>query len=591
MLTKNELIVLYGMRTLDYEKDPNPEHWRTISGAKVHLDNNGEIDGGAGGNFNGNYWDGKKGQQHVIGPHTMMKKNIGSGATNVMLAAGGFLGNALGKAEKEPPKQPPKKENKDFVLPRIIPRTEPRDFKNIRGGQALVNRAVQNVRKYGEFSNRGRLSMYAVHNITNVPMSELQTPVEIEEIEAQFGSAFARANNDKQLKDSDIKKFQEALETFKNADANDRDAALAGINIKTLGKDSVATYKEWLKVANELKKNNQTKSGEINAKEFANEYLPESFNVEKEKKSNEVAVKYINGLTDANPETKNLYAHMNAVTRDVHARIGVIHNGDDGYIKPIWGPNGYTGDICYPILWKKEEDPHDLAEAMCTFFHENMHQLDFIMAGPPNTGSPKPFSLLSKEGAKLETVVTDYVNSGPVKAAPSQEIFDMIQNRDKERIKELNDWYAKERTLRQERDKKNNELFMKYMNGEITKEECQAKTQAIDEEMKRQNPRPHNKKYDGMGNLMDMYDALSDGKFFDYGYNGKRFAGHGGKYYRGSSENKNTELLANWGTLKMINPQLADMFRKDKPDVAEALDKVEAAMLQKAKEMHKKQSA
>ena len=35
-------------KTLDYEKDPNPENWRTISGAKVHLDQNGEIDGGAG---------------------------------------------------------------------------------------------------------------------------------------------------------------------------------------------------------------------------------------------------------------------------------------------------------------------------------------------------------------------------------------------------------------------------------------------------------------------------------------------------------------------------------------------------------------
>ena len=42
-------------RALDYEKDPNPEHWKTINGAKVHLDKNGKYDGGAGGKFNGNY--------------------------------------------------------------------------------------------------------------------------------------------------------------------------------------------------------------------------------------------------------------------------------------------------------------------------------------------------------------------------------------------------------------------------------------------------------------------------------------------------------------------------------------------------------
>ena len=102
MKDKNLLILLY-RRVLDYEKDPNPENWRTISGAKVHLDENGEIDGGAGGNFNGNYWDGKKGQQHLIGPHTMMKKNIGSGTTNVGLSGAGVFSKA---SKVEPPKQP-----------------------------------------------------------------------------------------------------------------------------------------------------------------------------------------------------------------------------------------------------------------------------------------------------------------------------------------------------------------------------------------------------------------------------------------------------------------------------------------------------
>lgn len=37
----------------DYEPDSNPENWRTINGAHVHIDNEGNIDGGAGGKFNG----------------------------------------------------------------------------------------------------------------------------------------------------------------------------------------------------------------------------------------------------------------------------------------------------------------------------------------------------------------------------------------------------------------------------------------------------------------------------------------------------------------------------------------------------------
>ena len=46
-------------------KDPNPENWRTISGAHVHLEN-GKIDGGAGGKFSGNNWVGK--EMHASDP-------------------------------------------------------------------------------------------------------------------------------------------------------------------------------------------------------------------------------------------------------------------------------------------------------------------------------------------------------------------------------------------------------------------------------------------------------------------------------------------------------------------------------------------
>lgn len=42
-----------------YPKDPNPENWRTISGAKVHL-SEGKIDGGAGGKFTGKAWTSPK---------------------------------------------------------------------------------------------------------------------------------------------------------------------------------------------------------------------------------------------------------------------------------------------------------------------------------------------------------------------------------------------------------------------------------------------------------------------------------------------------------------------------------------------------
>ena len=53
-------------RALDYNRDPDPKHWKTINGAKVHLDKNGNYDGGAGGKFNGNH--------HYGGPDWKQKK-------------------------------------------------------------------------------------------------------------------------------------------------------------------------------------------------------------------------------------------------------------------------------------------------------------------------------------------------------------------------------------------------------------------------------------------------------------------------------------------------------------------------------------
>lgn len=48
------LIIAARILDEDYPKDPNPENWRTINGARVHVDGEGNADGGAGGKFNGN---------------------------------------------------------------------------------------------------------------------------------------------------------------------------------------------------------------------------------------------------------------------------------------------------------------------------------------------------------------------------------------------------------------------------------------------------------------------------------------------------------------------------------------------------------
>lgn len=77
-------------RAFDYQKDPNPEHWRTINGAKVHLDKNGNYDGGAGSKFNGRHhygpdWRQKSALMNRLAAalHSgVNQKNVASQATN-----------------------------------------------------------------------------------------------------------------------------------------------------------------------------------------------------------------------------------------------------------------------------------------------------------------------------------------------------------------------------------------------------------------------------------------------------------------------------------------------------------------------------
>ena len=97
------------------------------------------------------------------------------------------------------------------------------------------------------------------------------------------------------------------------------------------------------------------------------------------------------------------------------------------------------------------------------------------------------------------------------------------------------------------------------------------------------------RQYAGMSNFMDLYDALGGGFF--YGKNASTAtgsyvpcSGHGSKYYS-SYGNRNVELVANWGTLKMQNRKLVELFRKDKPEVAKALDEMLDDLLGRAKRL------
>ena len=81
----------------------------------------------------------------------------------------------------------------------------------------------------------------------------------------------------------------------------------------------------------------------------------------------------------------------------------------------------------------------------------------------------------------------------------------------------------------------------------------------------------------GIGNLQDIYDALSGGAFRDAG---KVIYGHGSSYYR-NTESRVHETIANYAALSVTRPDVIALLRADKPELVAELDATIAELLKK----------
>ena len=86
-------------RALDYNRDPDPEHWKTINGAKVHVDENGNYDGGAGGKFTGRHHYGPDWKQKTA--LTNRLANALRGGVTQKQAQGNQAGNQAGNTSTQ----------------------------------------------------------------------------------------------------------------------------------------------------------------------------------------------------------------------------------------------------------------------------------------------------------------------------------------------------------------------------------------------------------------------------------------------------------------------------------------------------------
>lgn len=286
---------------------------------------------------------------------------------------------------------------------------------------------------------------------------------------------------------------------------------------------------------------------------------PEPFYATKaEAKNTQAMMSYVNGLDGADEDVLSLYRSLDkAYNFDENGIPFKISHGKSHAVSYRYSlRDGKYSDVTLTIP-KLSGD--DLAGQMQTTLHEEMHLLD-MLCGKSN-----------REGGKKGAWVSS-TSEGLVKAFSGADdtIGEKIQEIFKEHDKEVTTIATQMRKKLQDGIE---ELRAQYLpNGAFGagsdykgyKKAVSKLESAVEAE---RDYLSRNVMGGGIGNLEDIYDALSGGKHRDTGV--VKY-GHGSSYYR-SMEDRRAETLANYGALSVLRPDLVELLAEDKPDLVEAL--------------------
>lgn len=286
---------------------------------------------------------------------------------------------------------------------------------------------------------------------------------------------------------------------------------------------------------------------------------PEPFYATKaEAKNTQAMMSYVNGLDGADEDVLSLYRSLDkAYNFDENGIPFKISHGKSHAVSYRYSlRDGKYSDVTLTIP-KLSGD--DLAGQMQTTLHEEMHLLD-MLCGKSN-----------REGGKKGAWVSS-TSEGLVKAFSGADdtIGEKIQEIFKEHDKEVTTIATQMRKKLQDGIE---ELRAQYLpNGAFGagsdykgyKKAVSKLESAVEAE---RDYLSRNVMGRGIGNLEDIYDALSGGKHRDTGV--VKY-GHGSSYYR-SMEDRRAETLANYGALSVLRPDLVELLAEDKPDLVEAL--------------------
>ncbi len=288
---------------------------------------------------------------------------------------------------------------------------------------------------------------------------------------------------------------------------------------------------------------------------------PEAFTKGAEGRNTKKLIDYVNNIEGADPNALKLYASTGKLENLTSNGIPFKISHASGHSIQIRS-RGRTGDIVDVKYVVPKFKGDNIAGQVNTTLHEQMHLLD----------------MFGRENAKTNSKWFSVSN---------QKLVDTFKNTTDDISDDIKDLFAKHNTeyrlVREKVTKKYTDKFEdaanEYREALVTYKDYKKNYNKLRKEMIEElDYESRNIMGGGIGNLQDIYDALSSGT---YRANGTVIYGHGQQYYS-TVKSQIHETVANYVSLSVTRPDLIDMLRKDKPELCEALDEMVIELIAKA---------
>lgn len=321
------------------------------------------------------------------------------------------------------------------------------------------------------------------------------------------------------------------------------------------------TYEQWHngegyrpaeeppRIDNKPKRKSKKKTKSTDAV-FTGDSYSEAFNKTKSDiKSNTLFAEFIESRPDADLRMKKLFGHIGKMQEAEGFETVVKHGSNHAVTRYV----NFKGTMVrVDVTTPKMRSADDTVSAH-TKAHEEIHYIDLC-----SRKDPASTELRSGQDEALLKAIED---TGQEIGPEVKELFDRFHadlNAEKERLtKEFGRAYA--------------ELDKEFREGNMTYKEYKKRNAKIFKEYD-DAVEEYGRSWSngGVNQLEDIYDALSKGEYRD---NKTVLYGHGSKYFKEDNARRAGEIFAEFGSLRLNNPELIEMLRKDHPKLVEAYDR------------------